>query len=275
MNNHLRNCFLLTLTLILSAAQVLVSQSTSDEEYQSGFVELPVETYRDSKRILLSPAKWKGKDWGIAAGAVSLTALSFTVDDEVQQWSQRNQSSSGDAVAKYVGEPFGNPWIVVGGSFVLYTVGKISHQPEVSNPALAALKATLIAGGATGLVKFLAHRARPDENTPPDSWDWGGPSFSTDNLSFISGHTATAFALAASMSTYYKDHKWVAWITYPLATITAMSRVYDNRHWFSDVIGGAALGIFIGKTVAMPEKYKWGVAPNSRGGTSMSFTYSF
>lgn len=252
-----------------------VSQAVTENTDKPAYIELPVETFKDTKRILLSPAKWKGKDWAIAAGAVSLTALSFTLDDEVQQWSQSNQSKVGDAVAKYVGEPFGNPYLIVGSSFVVYTVSKISHNPKVSDPALTAFKATLIAGGATGLIKILAHRSRPDENVPANSWEWGGPSFSTDNLSFVSGHSATAFALAASMSTYYKDYPWVAWVSYPLATITAMSRVYDNRHWLSDVVGGAVLGIFIGKTVAMPEKYKWGISPNSKGGTSMSFTYSF
>lgn len=255
--------------------QTGLSQGTTDYAGSKGYLELPVETYNDTKRILLSPAKWKGKDWALAAGAVSLTALSFTIDDEIQQWSQKNLNSTGDAVAKYVGEPFGNPLIVVGSSFVIYTVAKISHHPKVSDPALTAFKATLIAGGATGLIKILAHRARPDENIPPDSWDWGGPSFSNQNLSFISGHSATAFALAASMSTYYKDYPWVAWVSYPVATVTALSRIYDNRHWFSDVVGGAVLGIFIGKTVAMPEKYRWSVSPNSKGGTSMSFTYSF
>lgn len=255
--------------------EIALSQAVKDNSSKSLFVELPVETFNDTKRILLSPAKWKGKDWAMAAGAVSLTALSFTLDDEIQQWSQRNQSPAGDAVAKYVGEPFGNPIIVIGGSFTIYAVAKISHQPQVSDPALTAFKATLIAGGATMFVKIMTHRVRPDENVPPNSWDWGGPSFSNENLSFVSGHTSTAFALAASMSTYYKDHPWVAWVTYPLATVTALSRVYDNRHWFSDVVGGAVLGIFIGKTVAMPDKYKWGIAPNSKGGTSMSFTYSF
>ncbi|WP_417610565.1 phosphatase PAP2 family protein [Owenweeksia hongkongensis] len=275
MINYLQKCFLLTILLLFGWVKTAISQSERSIKSQKSYLELPVETFNDTKRILLSPAKWKGKDWALAAGAVSLTALSFTVDDEIQEWSQQNFSTTGDAVAKYIGEPFGNPIIVVGGSFVIYTVAKISHHPNVSDPALTAFKATLIAGGATGLIKILAHRARPDENIPPDSWNWGGPSFSMDNLSFVSGHSATAFALAASMSTYYKDHRWVAWVTYPLATVTALSRVYDNRHWFSDVVGGAVLGIFIGKTVAMPDKYKWGIAPNSKGGTSMSFTYSF
>ena len=239
------------------------------------FQELTAETYNDTKRMILSPAKWKTSDWVWAIGGVSATALCFAVDEDVQYWSQTNQSRTANSIATYAGEPLGNSLYVVGGSLAVYLSGKVFHNEKVSDPALTVFKATLIAGGASGLVKFLTHRARPDENVPPDAFDWKGPSFSTENLSFISAHSATAFAFAASISTYYKDRAWVAMVSYPLAAVTAWSRVYENRHWLSDVVGGALLGVFIGKTVAEPEKYQWSAGPNRLGGTSVGFTYSF
>lgn len=244
-------------------------------QHQSDFFELPRETLKDTKRILFSPAKFTGKDWLLAGGAVSFTALCFTVDEPVQRWSQENQNNPADVVATYVGEPMGNSLYMIGGSLVIYAGGKLVGNENVAQPALTAFKATLIAGGAAGVIKFLMHRARPNENIPADAFDWSGPSFQTDNLSFVSAHSTTAFALASSLSTYYKDYKWVAWVTYPLATVTAWSRVYQNKHWVSDVVGGAALGIFIGKTVANPEKYQWSFGPNNFGGSSVTFNYQF
>lgn len=249
--------------------------SVGSAQSKSEVWELPVETLKDTKRVALSPVRWKGSDWAWAVGGISATALCFVVDEDVQQWMQSHQSGFGDGLATYIGQPFGNSLYVVGGSFLVYVGGKISHQEKIAQPALTAFKATLIAGGATGLIKFLSHRTRPDEHAPADAFIWDGPSFSTENLSFISAHSATAFALASSLSTYYKDYPWVACVTYPLATVTAWSRVYDNRHWLSDVVGGAILGVFIGKTVASPGKYEWTVAPNRFGGTSVGFTYSF
>ena len=244
-------------------------------QHQAGFLELPVETFNDAKRVLFSPVKFNTKDWLWAGGAISATALCFAIDEPAQSWSQSHQSNTADVIATYVGEPLGNSLYVIGGSLAIYAGGKLAGSENIVKPALTAFKATLIAGGAAGVLKYLSHRARPFENEPPDAFDWKGPSFSSKNLSFVSAHSATAFALASSLSTYYKDYKWVAWVTYPLATVTAWSRVYQNKHWVSDVVAGAALGIFIGKTVATPEKYSWSFGPNNFGGSSMSFTYHF
>ena len=250
-------------------------QNEKSSKHESSYFELPRETFEDTRRIVLSPAKWHWQDWAWAGGAVSATALCFAADEYVQNSTQSKQSPFGDGLATYLGEPLGNSLYVIGSAFVVYTTAKVSHNEKVARPALTVFKATLIAGGAAGVFKFMTHRARPGENTPPDAFDWNGPSFSTDNLSFVSAHSATAFALASSLSTYYHQHRWVAWVSYPLATITAWSRVYDNKHWLSDVVGGAALGIFIGKTVAMPDKYQWSTGPNSFGGTSVWLTYHF
>lgn len=275
MQKKLKNNIFFLILLKVFSGWCVYGQSENTLKPENSYFELPRETLEDTKRIILSPVKWTWRDWGWAGGAVSATALCLAADEPVQSWVQNNQSPMGDAIATYVGEPLGNSLYVIGGSLVVYATGKISKNEEVAQPGLTVFKATLIAGGAAGVLKFLTHRARPGELTPPDAFHWEGPSFSTDNLSFVSAHSATAFAMASSLSTYYSEHKWVAWVSYPLAATTAWSRVYHNKHWLSDVVGGAALGIFIGKTVAMPDKYKWSTGPNAFGGTSVWLTYQF
>jgi membrane-associated phospholipid phosphatase len=57
-----------------------------------------------------------------------------------------------------------------------------------------------------------------------------------------SGHSALAFAFATSLS--QEIHRtWATVGLYALATGTAWSRVYDDEHWTSDVLVGAAVGI--------------------------------
>lgn len=71
------------------------------------------------------------------------------------------------------------------------------------------------------------------------------PGDKNSYLSFPSGHTATAFATATSL-TYSYGWK-AALISYPLAALVGASRMADDMHWISDVVGGAFLGIIIGR----------------------------
>ena len=72
----------------------------------------------------------------------------------------------------------------------------------------------------------------------------------SDYRSFPSGHTTTAFALAATTANHYPDYKWYS---YGLATLVGISRIYVNAHWASDVVAGAGLGYASAKFV----EYKW------------------
>ena len=59
--------------------------------------------------------------------------------------------------------------------------------------------------------------------------------------SFPSGHSATAFMGAELIRLEYGG--WAGVGAYTVATATAALRVYNNRHWFNDLLGGAAIGI--------------------------------
>lgn len=59
--------------------------------------------------------------------------------------------------------------------------------------------------------------------------------------SFPSGHSATAFVGAELVRLEYGP--WWGAGAYTVATLTAVMRVYNNRHWFNDVLAGAAVGI--------------------------------
>ncbi len=62
--------------------------------------------------------------------------------------------------------------------------------------------------------------------------------------SFPSGHTATAFMGAEFLWQEYKDVSvWYGIAGYAVATGTGFFRMYNDRHWFTDVVTGAGIGI--------------------------------
>lgn len=70
----------------------------------------------------------------------------------------------------------------------------------------------------------------------------------TSNNSFPSGHTATAFMGAEFLYQEYKDVSvWYGLSGYVVAAITGAFRVYNNRHWETDVAAGAGIGILSAK----------------------------
>ena len=83
--------------------------------------------------------------------------------------------------------------------------------------------------GSTSIVKRAVDRKRPD---------------GADNYSFPSGHTASAFAAAEFLNQEYRDvSPWIGYAGYTVATATGVLRMYNNRHWVSDVVAGAGFGI--------------------------------
>lgn len=68
------------------------------------------------------------------------------------------------------------------------------------------------------------------------------PDGSASN-SFPSGHTATVFAGAEMLRLEYKNvTPWIGVAGYSIATITGCLRVYNDRHWMTDVLAGAGVG---------------------------------
>jgi membrane-associated phospholipid phosphatase len=82
--------------------------------------------------------------------------------------------------------------------------------------------------------------------------------------SMPSGHTAQAFVSATILDLEYRDTSpWISIAGYATATTTAMYRMINNKHWISDVLVGAGIGIFTTKLVYYTHHYHIGPKINA------------
>ena len=74
------------------------------------------------------------------------------------------------------------------------------------------------------------------------------PMPSLRSNSFPSGHAATCFAGAEILRTeLHETHPVRSYAGYCIAVITAVLRLYNNKHWLSDIVAGTAIGILSAK----------------------------
>jgi hypothetical protein len=99
--------------------------------------------------------------------------------------------------------------------------------------ASSAMSYAIMAGFVNG-IKYTAKEMRPDGSTR-NSWP--------------SGHTATSFVGATILHKEYglTRSPWYSVAGYGVATATGVMRVLNNRHWVSDVLSGAGIGIMSGE----------------------------
>ena len=205
--------------------------------------------FSDSWDVLKSPVRWKGRQWGTAAGVLGVSIALYAIDEDVRDLARRNQSEGLDNASKYVFEPLGSGIVTLPLTIGFYAYGSIAGKQRTSRVGLTGIKAMAVTAVFTYGLKYATQRHSPYDDEPPDPRIWEGPFGSYKSTSFPSGHSSVVWAVAAVFSSEYRDRLWVPIVSYTLASLASASRVYEDQHWASDVFFGAALGFFIGKFV--------------------------
>jgi membrane-associated phospholipid phosphatase len=128
-------------------------------------------------------------------------------------------------------------------------------ENNIPEDALIVAEATFLAEDVTQLTKLLVGRERPFVHAlaPEQKSQTDDPD--NNNVSFFSGHTSEAFALATSAGTVsemrgYRYAPMIWSVGGTLALVTTYLRMAADRHWFTDVVVGALVGAGFG--FAMP-----------------------
>ncbi len=170
-----------------------------------------------------------------------LAAISL-LDQPIHRATQQRNSSKDDVAEAF--RHMGQPEVYATVGLGTIAVGLIAGNDRIAMSGVRISSSVLLAGIGTQGVKRLLGRARPYQTD--HAWQFHPFNFKYD--AFPSGHTAVAFALATSISD--EVHNTVVSIAlYTAATGTGWSRLNDDKHWFTDVVGGAVAGIASAKFV--------------------------
>jgi membrane-associated phospholipid phosphatase len=216
---------------------------------------------RESFLFIRQPLRWKGKDWlkvGALVGTSALLALADQPLRNATQGTQRYYYSVPIVGGRVYGE-----WYSIGGVagvFGLY--GLIARDTAAKKISIELLQAGLYSEAVTELLKMAVGRARPYKNEGAGGFH-PFTGLHTDYNSFPSGHSTSAFALSTIMSRH--AHSVILKIlAYVPAGFTLVSRIYQDKHWISDELIGAAIGYFAGNWVVdlhETKRHRINVAP--------------
>lgn len=150
---------------------------------------------------------------------------------------------------------FGDPGTIVLGAG-LWLSGRLAHDDTRERIGLRSLEAIAVTGVVTGVLKGVTGRARPYAS-PDDARSFvlgRGIGDRSEFQSFPSGHATAAWAFASAVDAEWSRlnpsrPRWVPIALYTMATLTAASRIYEHKHWASDVVLGSAIGFVGGRAV--------------------------
>ncbi|HPF36641.1 MAG TPA: phosphatase PAP2 family protein [Candidatus Krumholzibacteria bacterium] len=145
------------------------------------------------------------------------------------------------------GNLYGSGWGVAGLGAAFYGWGAAADRPEFRELGVDLVTSFGVTAAAVWAIKAPVNRKRPN----------GGAH------SFPSGHTAAAFS---SVPPLWRHAGWQTGTGMAvLATLTGLGRMEEHRHYLSDVIAGAALGLVCGRVTVAACDRGWCLEPTAGG----------
>ena len=139
-----------------------------------------------------------------------------------------------------------------------FEVAGMKPRTDIKNRTAILIKGQILNLGLVYILKKSLKETRPD-----------GTAYS-----FPSGHTANAFAGATMLSIEYgEQHKWVPYVAYGTATAVGVMRMANNKHYISDVLFGAGLGILSMKAAYWTHQYKWNKPRSDHDPLTILYTF--
>jgi len=196
---------------------------------------------QQASETVVKPALSKGtKHILFAVAYAGTTFLTYRfLDTKIRNAVQANKSFVASHFSMAIGHAgLGSSNLIITG--ITGLAGIVEKNKRLQKAVIMLAGSHVINDFITEQFKTTFQRHRPNSGDAYNRFDGrGGPGI---NKSFFSAHTSNSFCTATVFAMCYPDKKWIAVAGYSAAALVGLSRIYDNAHWASDVLAGAACG---------------------------------
>lgn len=206
------------------------------------------------KEFVVTPLKSLGKPFSFKKSFLTKAGLLTTgviISSFADKWIQERAQDSQKSLLQKVSDEttiLGNHFVAPGIAAVLAVSGFIKNDNYLANTGIQAIEAFGVSAVFTLGTKMVFGRHRPyDEETNEvftDNKSFKGIGWHDKvNQSFASGHSTAVWSVSTVIAHRY-DNLFVQSVAYSTASLVSLTRLYNNNHWFSDVVAGSLIGYF-------------------------------
>ena len=227
--------------------------------------------FDETKDFAVLPGKWHGSDWAkigvIGAGTLLVLQADQTIRTAVLR-DRRYYHSVPIEGGRIWGEWYTT--LALGVGFTSY--GMLADNHSTRKIGYEVIQSALYSQAVIDLLKIPFGRSRPyaekgAHHFRPFNFQW------TRSGSFPGGHASAAFAISTVLSRNAKSDL-VKGLCYLPAVCSAVSRVYQDKHWASDCFLGAIIGFTVGTwVVKQHERKELGVSGSNLIPFSISYRF--
>lgn len=215
------------------------------------------DTVSSHGKVWWKRAEWIAPTTLIVAGSIAATdkdADEFFISN-YEVWEERNEAfvNFSSALDNYMQH------LPAATALALGACG-VKGRSDFANQVAIFVKSEILLTAIVFPLKQLASEKRPDTGK---------------RNAFPSGHTAQAFMTATFLAKEYGGRSiWISIAGYTMATTVGVFRILNNRHWISDILVGAGIGVLSTNLVYATHQYKWGKRGKKKSGVVIAPTYS-
>lgn len=189
---------------------------------------------------MIYPFTMSGKDAIIGGSVIGGTMLISTIDKDFRKIV--SHKGRGTYNQDFLDGPTFYGYVqysaILGGA--MYAAGLFSRETWLRKTGRMLLQSLSYGGTITIGMRYLLGRHRPF-SSERNQYEFSWFNKLGDYQSFPSGHTVVAFSTSTILAEQI-DTWWARVVLYGFAALTGYARMYNDQHWISDVIFGAALG---------------------------------
>ena len=238
--------FIISILYVILCLPLIASGTDSGNNTVTGELSGGIKRLADeSVDFASTPFRIENNNIFITAGVLGATALTFAYDLDIRRKIKPEQNN-GLKKAANAATVAGDPYLHLGVAALVYGAGLAADSPKWKQTGEMIGEALILADASTFIIKTAAGRGRPNITSSKDDFKPFG--FKSDYDSFPSMHTSSSFAMASVLAATSESLAMKS-AYYLAASFIGFSRMYNNKHWASDVLFGAALGELSGRIV--------------------------